>query len=226
MSYMKKLGELATVLLLMGLTGSVAAADTSGFEDAPRIQYIYVEPEETFYDRYANKGPLAALTLEYEYHLQMVAAETARLEEQQRLVELEEWAEADEFASTQVQIDVAIAALWPHVGVTPYGFGITPNRWDCSGLTLWYLEQRGFTDIPHSATAQVRDIRSKIVDAPIAGDLVAFQKRGASTTYFHIGVYIGGGMMIHSANPNKDTVFEAIQPFADFENSKVAYIRY
>jgi cell wall-associated NlpC family hydrolase len=222
---MNKLGELVTILLLLALTGSTATADTSEAEETPRVQYIYVEPEETFYDRYSNKGPLAALTLEYDYNLELVAAEAARLEEEQHLVELQEWAEADEFASTQVEIDAAIAALWPHVGVTPYGFGDTPSIWDCSGLTLWYLEQRGITDVVHSATAQVRDIRSTIVDAPIAGDLVAFQKSGSSS-YFHIGVYIGGGMMIHSANPNKDTVFEAIQPFAEFENSKVAYIRY
>jgi cell wall-associated NlpC family hydrolase len=224
-NYMNKLGELVTILLLLALTGSTATADTSEAEETPRVQYIYVEPEETFYDRYSNKGPLAALTLEYDYNLELVAAEAARLEEEQHLVELQEWAEADEFASTQVEIDAAIAALWPHVGVTPYGFGDTPSIWDCSGLTLWYLEQRGITDVVHSATAQVRDIRSTIVDAPIAGDLVAFQKNGSSS-YFHIGVYIGGGMMIHSANPNKDTVFEAIQPFAEFENSKVAYIRY
>lgn len=225
MNYMNKLGELVTVLLLLALTGSAATADTPEANGTQQVQYIYVEPEETFYDRYANKGPLAAITLEYEYNLELIAAEADRLQEQQLLVELQEWAEADEFASAQVQIDAAIAALWPHVNVTPYGFGTTPNRWDCSGLTLWYLEQRGFTDIPHSATAQVRDIRSKVVDAPIAGDIVAFQKNGSSS-YFHVGVYIGGGMMIHAANPNKDTVFEAVQPFADFENSKVAYIRY
>jgi cell wall-associated NlpC family hydrolase len=222
---MNKLGELVTVLLLLGLTGSAASADDPESTKTRPIQYIYVEPEETFYDRYATKGPLAAIALEYEYNLELVAAEADRLKQKQKLLELEEWAEADEFANNQVEIDAAIAALWPHVNVTPYGFGTTPDRWDCSGLTLWYLEQRGFTDIPHSATAQVRDIRSKIVDAPIAGDIVAFQRNGSSS-YFHVGVYIGGGMMIHSANPNKDTVFEAIQPFADSENSKVAYIRY
>lgn len=225
MNYMNKLGELVTVILLLGLTGSAATADTSGFEETQRIQYIYVESEETFYDRYANKGPLAEMALEYDYNLELIAAEAERLEEEQELIELQEWAEADEFAANQVQIDAAIAALWPHVGVTPYGFGSTPVIWDCSGLTLWYLEQRGITDVVHSATAQVRDIRSKIVDAPIAGDLVAFQKYGAQS-YFHIGVYIGGGMMIHSANINKDTPFEAIQPFADFENSRVVYIRF
>ena len=225
MNYMNKLGELVTVLLLLALTGSAAVADTPEASGTQQVQYIYVEPEETFYDRYANKGPLAAAALEYDYSLELIAAESELLEQEQLLVQLAEWAEADEFAANQVQIDAAIAALWPHVGVTPYGFGTTPNRWDCSGLTLWYLEQRGFTDIPHSATAQVRDIRSKVVDAPIAGDIVAFQKKGASS-YFHVGVYIGGGMMIHSANPAKDTVFEAIQPFADSENSKVAYIRY
>ena len=221
---MKKLGEIVTVLALLGLTGASAVAETP-YESTPAVQYVYVQEEPSFYDQFAVQGPLAQLALEYEYELELrelkietLAAEEDRYEALQELQE-------KTFEQDQIEIDAAIAALWPYVGVTQYGFGTTPDRWDCSGLTLWYLEQRGITDVIHSATAQVRDYRSTIVEEPIPGDLVAFQYSGARS-YFHIGVYVGGGYMIHAANPDKDTAFQTVSSFAESENSKVAYIRY
>ena len=224
---MKKLGEVVVFLMLLSTSGAAAqaAADEPFEYTMPQVIYVEVEAEESLQDRYGNAGPLAELAMQYDFQLEMEVLRAEAYEAKADLIQTAEEAEADLYYRQQIAVDAAIAALWPHVGVTPYGFGDTPSIWDCSGLTKWYLEHRGITDVVHSATAQVRDIRSTIVDAPIAGDLVAFQKYGASE-YFHIGVYIGGGMMIHSANPNKDTPFEAIQPFADFENSKVAYIRY
>lgn len=225
MIYMRKLGEAFTFLLLMSAAGSagIAQADTA-FEYQP-VQIVYVE-QESFVQKYGNQGPLAEMALRYEAELELEALRAETIEAKADLVRAAEEAEADLYFEQQLSVDAAIAALWPHVGVTPYGFGTTPEIWDCSGLTQWYLAQRGITDVVHSATAQVRDIRSTIVDAPIAGDLVAFQKKGASATYFHIGVYIGGGMMIHASNPEKDTNLQLVQEFADSENSRVVYIRY
>ena len=225
MVFMKKLGEATTLLLLMSASGSsaLAQADTS-FEYQP-VQIVYVE-QESLVQKYGNQGPLAEMALRYEAELELEALRAETIEAKADLVRAAEEAEADLYYNQQLSVDAAIAALWPHVGVTPYGFGTTPEIWDCSGLTQWYLAQRGITDVVHSATAQVRDIRSTIVDAPIAGDLVAFQKKGASATYFHIGVYIGGGMMIHASNPEKDTNLQLVQEFADSENSRVVYIRY
>lgn len=222
---MKKLGEVISFMMLLGVVGStqVAVADGAPFEYQP-MQVVYVQ-EETFYDKYANQGPLAEMALQYDYDIKFKELQIETIEAKTELIRATEDAEADLYYEQQVSVDAAIAALWPHVGKTPYGFGNTPVIWDCSGLTQWYLNHRGFQDVKHSATAQVRDIRSKIVDAPIAGDLVAFQKSGAQS-YFHIGVYVGGGFMIHAANPNKDTVFQGVQEFADSENSKVVYLRW
>ena len=221
---MKKLGELFSVMALIGLTGSAAVAETSA-EPAATVQFVYVQEEPSFYEQYAIQGPLAQLALEYDYQieLQELKIETLAAEEDRYLARAE--LAAKTFEQDQIAIDAAIAQLWEYVDVTPYGFGTTPDRWDCSGLTLWYLEQRGITDVIHSATAQVRDYRSTIVEEPIPGDLVAFQNYGARS-YFHIGVYVGGGYMIHAANPNKDTAFQTVDSFAKSENSKVAYIRY
>ena len=222
---MKKLGEMLTLLMLMAVVGSaqIAQADGDPFEYQP-VQVIYIE-EQSFAQKYANQGPLAELALQYEAQMTLEALRAETIEAKANLVNAAEDAEADLYYSQQLSVDAAIAALWPHVGKTPYGFGNTPLIWDCSGLTQWYLKHRGIDDVIHSATAQVRDIRSAIVDAPIAGDLVAFQKSGASS-YFHIGVYIGGGYMIHASNPQKDTNLQLVEEFADSENSKVVFVRY
>lgn len=221
---MRKLGEAAAFLLLLSATGSAAnaAADESFTYTMPQV--IYVEAEETLEDRYGNAGPLAELALQYDFQLEMEVLRTEAYEAKTKLIQVSEEAEADLYYSQQESVDAAITALWTHLG-TPYGFGNTPVIWDCSGLTQWYLYHRGFEDIVHSATAQVRDYRSTIVDAPIAGDLVAFQYSGASS-YFHIGVYVGGGQMIHAANPDKDTLLQPVDSFAESENAKVVYLRW
>lgn len=131
-------------------------------------------------------------------------------------------AELTELRETYVSMDQAIIELSEYVGKTPYGFGDDPSRWDCSGLTLWFYKTYRGIDLEHSATAQMNN--GEIVDSPIPGDLVAF-RYGRSTSAFHIGVYIGAGMFIHSKNYNADTVLERVEDFAS-KNIQVAYIRY
>ena len=215
------------MLTLMALLGTVGSAQVAQAEEPFEFyptQVIYVE-EESFYQKYANQGPLAELALQYDAQMELEALRAETLDAKAKLVQITEDAEADLYYSQQESVDAAITALWTHIG-TPYGFGNTPVIWDCSGLTQWYLYHRGFTDVTHSATAQVRDIRSEIVDAPIAGDLVAFQKQGATYDYFHIGVYVGGGYMIHASNPVKGTNLQLVTEFAESETSKVVYLRW
>lgn len=124
--------------------------------------------------------------------------------------------------NSYVLTDQALQDLRAYVGKTPYGFGSTPSRWDCSGLTLWFYETyRGIT-LPHSASAQKR--QGTIVDAPIPGDIVAFSYARSGST-FHVGIYMGGGLFIHAKNFAADTVMESVDGFAK-NNIKVAYIRY
>src|SRR6056300_443209 len=158
---MKKLGEMLTLMALLGTVGSAQVAQAEEpFEFYP-TQVIYVE-EESFYQKYANQGPLAELALQYDAQMELEALRAETLDAKAKLVQITEDAEADLYYSQQESVDAAITALWTHIG-TPYGFGNTPVIWDCSGLTQWYLYHRGFTDVTHSATAQVRDIRSEIV---------------------------------------------------------------
>lgn len=124
--------------------------------------------------------------------------------------------------NTYVSMDQALQDLRSYVGKSPYGFGSTPQRWDCSGLTLWFYETYRGIQLPHSATAQMRE--GEIVDAPIPGDLVAFSYANSNSA-FHIGIYVGSGLFIHSKNHAADTVLETVDGFAK-NNIKVAYIRY
>ena len=202
----------------------MAVADPAPFDYQP-VQVVYVE-QESFAQKYQNAGALETLALEYEAQMKLEELRAKTIEAKANLVKATEDAEADIYYSQQISVDEAISAVWKFVGQTPYGFGNTPILWDCSGLTQWYLNHRGIKNVVHSATAQVRDIRSTIVEEPIAGDLVAFQRAGATYDYFHIGVYVGGGYMIHASNPEKDTNLQLVQEFADSENSKVVFVRY
>ena len=130
--------------------------------------------------------------------------------------------ELAELRQIYVSMDQALIELSEHVGRSPYGFGDDPKRWDCSGLTMWFYQKYRGIELPHSATAQMNE--GLKVDAPIPGDLVAF-KYGRNKDAFHIGVYMGGGMFIHSKNSRADTVLERVEDFAS-KNITVVYIRY
>ena len=67
-----------------------------------------------------------------------------------------------------------------------------PNRFDCSGFTMFVYRQVGVS-LPHSSRAQIgygeRVSRSDLQ----AGDLVFF-----GSPIHHVGIYVGGGMYIHA----------------------------
>lgn len=72
---------------------------------------------------------------------------------------------------------------------------------DCSGLVLRVVRETTGKSLPHLADAQARsgsgaDVPANL-EAMTPGDIVAFStSRGGN--YHHIGVYIGGGKMIHA----------------------------
>ncbi len=122
------------------------------------------------------------------------------------------------------QVDDIITKLYGYVGKSPYVFsGIGPSGWDCSGLVAWFYHEYQGVWLEHSATDQMNG-GTKVSD-PVPGDVVAFYYKGSKSS-FHVGIYIGGGMMIHAKNSREDTVLESVKGFAKGENSKVAFIRY
>jgi peptidoglycan DL-endopeptidase CwlO len=75
----------------------------------------------------------------------------------------------------------------------PYVWGASgPNSFDCSGFTMFVYAQVGVR-LPHSSRAQIGS-GSRVSRANLQpGDLVFF-----GSPIHHVGMYIGGGKMVHS----------------------------
>ncbi|MFE6870679.1 NlpC/P60 family protein [Kitasatospora sp. NPDC057692] len=99
----------------------------------------------------------------------------------------------------------AIAAAESKLG-SPYVYGATgPNSFDCSGLTGWAYAQAGVS-LPRTSQAQANagtQIGSDISKAQ-PGDLVIFYG-----DRHHVGIYVGGGQVIHAPKPGASVRYEA-----------------
>ncbi|MFF2350262.1 NlpC/P60 family protein [Kitasatospora sp. NPDC058115] len=99
----------------------------------------------------------------------------------------------------------AIAAAESKLG-SPYVYGATgPNSFDCSGLTGWAYAQAGVS-LPRTSQAQATagtQIGSDISKAQ-PGDLVIFYG-----DRHHVGIYVGGGQVIHAPKPGASVRYEA-----------------
>jgi hypothetical protein len=138
-------------------------------------------------------------------------------------------ASIEEQAKAQARMDVlyknsmgmknALKSLNHYVGKTWYVFsGASPSGWDCSGLVVWFYEQQGIT-LEHRASKQ--DTAGTETDDPKPGDIVVFKYKGYNDAY-HVGVYIGNGMMIHAPKHGHLTRIEDISTFGG-KYSNVTY---
>ncbi len=81
-----------------------------------------------------------------------------------------------------------------YLGV-PYVYGgATPSGFDCSGLTMYCYAQVGI-GLSHGATDQQHASTPVPLNALQPGDLVFF---GNASYSYHVGIYVGGGSMIHA----------------------------
>ena len=101
----------------------------------------------------------------------------------------------------------AVAFASAQVG-KPYVYGASgPSAYDCSGLTSAAWAQAGVS-LPHSAAAQY-GVTSRVDAGSLQpGDLVFFYS-GIS----HVGIYVGGGMMVHASNPGTGVVRESLSGY-------------
>lgn len=80
-----------------------------------------------------------------------------------------------------------------------YKYGASgPNRFDCSGFTMYVMSKFGI-DLPHSAAGQSRYGAIIPRDKLMPGDLIYFaisREKGIS----HVGIYIGDGDFIHASS--------------------------
>ena len=87
-----------------------------------------------------------------------------------------------------------VAIAQRYLGV-PYVYGgASPSGFDCSGLAMYCYAQIGI-GLAHGATAQQQSSTPVPLNALQPGDLVFF---GSASYSSHVGIYVGGGSMIHA----------------------------
>ena len=93
----------------------------------------------------------------------------------------------------------AVAIAERYLGVPYVWGGASPSGFDCSGLVMYVYAQLGVS-LPHNAAAQYSMLPHVPVNDLEPGDLVFFNGFG------HVGIYVGGGTMIHA--PHTGTVVQ------------------
>ena len=100
-------------------------------------------------------------------------------------------------------LDQVVAVAEQYQGV-PYVYGgDSPAGFDCSGFTQFVYAQFG-VDLPHSSSRQGSGGTAITADAALPGDLVIMDGGG------HVGIYLGGNMMIDAPEPGKVVQIRAI----------------
>jgi cell wall-associated NlpC family hydrolase len=85
-----------------------------------------------------------------------------------------------------------LAEAAKHKGA-PYKFGASgPNRFDCSGYTMYVYKKAVGKKLPHKANSQQRYGKAVGKGSKKAGDLLVFRSGSYGT---HVGIYAGGGYM-------------------------------
>ncbi|MGK5733557.1 C40 family peptidase [Streptomyces sp. URMC 124] len=90
---------------------------------------------------------------------------------------------------------------------SPYQYGAAgPNRFDCSGLTLYSFKKVGKT-LPRTAAAQYNKTRHISAGSRQTGDLVFFH---SGSNVYHVGIYAGNNKIWHSPKPGTTVRLEKI----------------
>ncbi|MFC9692502.1 NlpC/P60 family protein [Kribbella sp. NPDC056951] len=99
---------------------------------------------------------------------------------------------------------VAVKAAMNQLG-DPYVWGEEgPSSFDCSGLMLYAWGKAGVS-LPHSSKAQANEGRRVSKSQLMPGDLIFFY-----SPVSHVGMYIGGGRMVHAPRPGKSVETSSI----------------
>lgn len=90
---------------------------------------------------------------------------------------------------------------------SPYVWGSEgPNSFDCSGLTSYVYKNAAGVSLPRTSSAQSGYGQTISKSNLQPGDLVFFGSGSVS----HVGIYIGGGNMIHSPKPGESVKITSI----------------
>ena len=145
----------------------------------------------------------------------------------------------------------AIVAAATHYTGTPYSWGggdihgpslgiySSPSLdgthtvgFDCSGLVLYAVYNATGIQLAHSAETQGQDPRGAKVPRDWAqmqpGDVISFSEdgSGAAGSFGHVGIYLGGGQMIHAPRPGRTVEIVQLQGVGFYESMAWSIRRY
>src|SRR5439155_13491856 len=96
----------------------------------------------------------------------------------------------------------------------PYVWGASgPNSFDCSGLVMYVFAQIGIA-LPHSSYAQAGMGVAVDYNDLQPGDLVFFNGNS------HVGIYIGGGNMVHAPHTGASVTVISISQHGGFDAAR------
>lgn len=150
----------------------------------------------------------------------------AKVARQQRLVEIAESA-ADRAAAARNRVSsarasrssaprvyysgpasgrakIAVAEAYRQLGKWYQWGAAGPDRFDCSGLTMWVWGKAGVS-LPHSSRMQIGYGRRVQRSELLPGDLVFY-----GSPIHHVGIYVGGGRYIAAPQTGKQVGFRDV----------------
>ncbi|HSK47191.1 MAG TPA: NlpC/P60 family protein, partial [Coriobacteriia bacterium] len=149
----------------------------------------------------ANRAQISAQLNERKRKLAGLESEIAQLEAAERraraaraasYVRTAAPAERNFPAPTRAARSEVVAIAKRYLGAPYVWAAAGPNSFDCSGFTMFVYRQVGVS-LPHSSRAQI-GYGERVSRANLQpGDLVFF-----GAPIHHVGIYVGGGMMIHA----------------------------
>ncbi len=102
-----------------------------------------------------------------------------------------------------------IAAIAARYEGYPYVYGgSSPSGFDCSGFAQYVYAQAGVS-IPRSSAEQAGAGVAVSRDALLPGDLIIFAGT-YSAGISHVGIYVGGGRMIHASTPSRGVCYDSL----------------
>jgi cell wall-associated NlpC family hydrolase len=101
--------------------------------------------------------------------------------------------------------NLAVNYALSQVGDSYVAAAAGPSAYDCSGLTLAAWRQAGVS-LPHYSYSQYGSTRHVPLSAAQPGDLLFYFGGGTH----HVAMYIGGGRMVHAANPSSGVIVSSV----------------
>lgn len=117
------------------------------------------------------------------------------------------------------KIDTVLSYAKSNVGGSYVWGGSSFRATDCSGLVMLSYAKIGIS-LPHQASAQASYGKEVSYANMLPGDLVFFGS-GSYSSIYHVGIYIGNGMMVHAANSNDGIIISNLSSFSQYNSITV-----